>query len=60
MDWIGLAMSSDGVPRTAFLMSGLARLAPPPLLILNLEPGILHGLLAWLVFGEAIGYESPR
>ena len=53
--WLGLAIAFGGVAAPGLLMYGLATTsAAAAALLLNLEP-IFTVLLAWLVFGEAIG-----
>ena len=53
--WLGLAIAFGGVGAPGLLMYGLATTsAAAAALLLNLEP-IFTVLLAWLVFGEAIG-----
>ena len=53
--WLGLAIVFGGVAAPGLLMYGLATTsAAAAALLLNLEP-IFTVLLAWLVFGEAIG-----
>jgi drug/metabolite transporter (DMT)-like permease len=53
--WLALAVLAGGVAAPALLMYGLAGAsAAATALLLNLEP-IFTVLLAWLVFGEAVG-----
>jgi drug/metabolite transporter (DMT)-like permease len=53
--WLGLAIACGGIAAPALLMYGLAGTsAAAAALLLNLEP-LCTVLLAWLVFGEAVG-----